>query len=461
MSASEPTAHLIVPPGRESLEIDLVDAELAPASSGVGGLDVKLTPGLYEIHFREGTSSEMRLVKLVPGENIVPLPDFAPASPAPIDQSATSFEHHQVQVLGATDAIANECAAPGPETGGVVVMVRNVRGQEALAFPKDLEERFRVFDAAMNPVDPAGEGWTQDVSKSGAGRAPWAVWRRAVVPGGYALRIEDSEEARYQSLWVDEGWQTTLFIPNTPVGPVPELATVHTTRVGQWSPSDEGGAVALALESVITGLRTGRAVVPADLEKFSDAKFVNPFLGIAGAHALLATPEPSLRLLQTVVDNLTRMLPQNPDVIALEHRAHKVMGATSAGPREGVVWPPMMYVGYRALLDADAMRPGVISDGSAAETAAARLRVAGLWTTWAVEPSRGIARSIGEAMGVLNERLDPVIERLTTYVDGAAKINDTTTDQILDQASVEELALKTGLPFSAVRHGLNKLKEER
>jgi hypothetical protein len=465
MSRSRPPARLVVPAGRSSLEIDVVDADFAPVASGVSALDVELAPGLYEIHFREGTASEMRLVKLGPGDNIVPAPEFAPASPAPVEQTATSFDYHQEPVLEATSAIDRDCAAPGPESGGIVVMVRNVRGQETVKFPDDLRTRLIVVDAKLEPVDQDGDDWVDARERTG-GRAPWALWSRAVTPGGYALRIErpGASDVLYQSLWVGEGWQTSLFIPNTDAGPAPELATAHITRVGQWTPSDEGSTVALALESVLTGLRSGRPVVPAHLDALFQGKFVNPFLGIAGAHALFAMPEPSLGLAQTVIKNLERLMPGNPDVVALGHRARS-LGAMLA-PREGVFWPPMMDPGYRALLHADATSPGAILDGSPAEVFAGRARVAGLWTTWAAEPSRGLARSIGERIGIVGERADPAVERVLAYIEGAAAVGRTnragllSDESLLSKESVTRLALKTGLPSASVRNAVRKLKAD-
>jgi hypothetical protein len=457
VSSSERRTHLTVRRGSPTLEIEVLDSNFEPAGAGVGEIDVLLDPGLYEIRFREGSSYENRLVKVELGPNAVEPPHFQPASPAPVEQTSTTHEYHQEPVLQASGNIERDCAAPGPETGGILVMVRNVRGQDELPFPPDLSRQFSILNAQLEPLDPHGDAWQGDR------QAGWALWSRAVLPGGYAMRIEDGEpdsEVLLQSLWVDEGWQTMLFVPNTPDGPAAELATVHVVRVGQWSPWDEGSTVAVALESVLEGLRTGRSVVPDDLGQLFHAKFVNPFLGIAAAHALLLDPRPSLAQLQTVVGNLERLLPQNPDVIALAHRA-TAAGATVQAT-ESVVWPPMMYIGYRALLRADAARPGVITDGSAAEDAAARVRISGLWTTWAAEEASfgSRARDIGEAIGLVSEEPNPATERLLAYVDGAAEIHGKRPAEILNQKSMKQLALATGLPSATVRSAVDKLKAD-
>jgi hypothetical protein len=251
-----------------------------------------------------------------------------------------------------------------------------------------------------------------------------------------------------------------VFIPNTPDGPAPELATVHIARVGEWVPWAEGSTTAVALESVLDGLRSGRSVVPSDLADLLDAKFVNPFLGIAAAHALLLDPEPSIELLTTVVGNLKRLTPKNPDVLALAHRARKAGSAMT--PEEGIAWPPMMYIGYRALLRADAGMPGVIADGSRAETVAASLRVASLWTTWAAVEAG--ARDAPSAIPISEQAIreaDPATARVLAYVQGAAKVRGVSEDNVLDQRSVRQLALATGLPSATVRASVSKLKAER
>jgi hypothetical protein len=457
VSSSDPHVHLSVPRGSPTLEVEVLDSNFESVGSGVGDLELAVPPGLYEFRFREGSAHESRLVKAESGTTIVDPPQLETASPAPVDQTVTTHEYHQQPVVDASGAIASVCAEPGPETGGIVVMVRNVRGQDKLSFPADLDRQFVVVDSDLKPISD-DQGWQEDR------KAKWALWSRALVPGGYALRIDNGEapgESLYQSIWVEAGWQTMVFIPNTPDGPAAELATVHIVRVGQWTPSDEGSTVAVALESVLDGLRNGRSVVPNDLNELMHAKFVNPFLGIAAAHALLLDPRPSLRLLTTVIGNLEQLLPRSPDVVALGHRA-RAAGARLE-PRDGVVWPPIMYAGYRALLRADASSSGVISDGSLAESAAPLVRVSGLWTTWAAREvtsrTRAIARDIGEAVGLLDEP-DPAKDRVRTYVKGAATIRGVSESEILDQKSLTQLALATGLPSETVRGAVTRIKDD-
>lgn len=444
-------SELRVSGGSTTLEIEVLDSNFEMVATGVGKLDVTVDPGLYEIRFRDGSTQESRLVKAEAGLNTVEAPQFESGSPAPVESTTTSHEYHQLPVMDATAAISRECNHLGPTAGGLLVMVRNVGGEDQLPFPPDLLQRFSIIGGGQNPA-AADRPWKIRPGEH------WALWSAAVPAGGYALRIEDRNDSiapMLQSLWVDPGWQTTLFIPNTVEGPAPELATVHITRVGGWEAWDDASRIAVALENVLTGLRNGRSVVPDDLNDLFQAKFVNPFLGIAAAHALLLNPTRSLKLLKTVVGNLDRLLPRNPDVIALGHRAR--LAGAKVKVKQNVDWPPMMYAGYRSLIRADAADPGVITDGSAAEAAAARLRLSGIWTTWDDTPTRTVGERGVDPAGQV---ADPAAERLRSYITSAAELQQVTPAAILDQRSLSQLALATGLPSGAVSEAVQSLQSD-
>lgn len=463
MSSSE-RSHLTIEGGSNTLQIELLDSNFSTVATGTGVLSVDVAPGLYEAHFRDGASSESRIIK-AEGETVrVEPPRFLTASPAPLEGTSTSHEYHQYAVSEASQRIANEAAqAPGSGFGGLIVMVRNLRGDDDVPFPADMAGRLQILDAQGKPP-PAKGGWQIDAGQH------WAIWGNPLPAGGYSLEISGPEAASTsirQSLWVDQGWQTLLFLPNTANGIEADLATVHITRLGEWSAWNEAGAIAVALENVLAGLRNGRSVVPSDLNDLFHAKFQNPFLGIAAAHALLLDPTPSTRLLTTVVENLARLLPDNPDVFSLEHRAYDHGAKVTV--RKGLSWPPLLYAGYRSLIRADAAKPGVILDGSAAETAAARLVLNGIWTTWTeqqpeVVASRGVGAILGETelhwdpIATLDS--DPATERLRSYVSGAAEMQGLTAEEILGRRSVGELALATGLPSGAVTTAISSLRSE-
>jgi hypothetical protein len=454
MSPSEPSRLTVRNPS-PALEIELLDSNFASVASSVGVLDVSLEPGIYELRFREGSEHEERLLKVEPEPLVVDAPQFEPASPAPVERTSTTHEYHESAVMDANNLIGAQCLPGGAESGGIVVMVRNVAGQDDLPFPTDVVSRFTVTDSNLVPVVGPNKQWQL---APGAG---YALWSAAVTPGGYSLRIDapNQPEVLHQALWVEKGWQTMVFIPNTADGPLPELATIHITRVGQWAPSAEGSTTAIALESVLAGLRDGRPVVPTDLDELLHAKFVNPFLGIAGAHALLLESRPSEKRLKVVIANLQRLLPESPDVAGLAIRAGPDRVDVKPNP---VAWPPMFYAGYRALIRADATNPNALVDNSPAESVASRLRIAGLFTTWAEASANAALRSGGSAIGAVDpsgEPLDPATERVHAYIHSAARVQQTTPEVILRKSSVTQLALATGLPSASVGAAVQALEQ--
>jgi hypothetical protein len=448
LSSSEKPTTLRIEGAAAALEVTLLNSNLEQVASSVGGLEAEIEPGLYELHFREASEQQTQLLKVGPGEErTVSAPDFEISSPAPLAGTSTSHEYHEQPVRDATTEIATDCAGPGAATGGMIVMVRNLAGQEQLSFP-DCSASLGVVDANLEPVGKCGR-WEQDTA------AGWAVWRAALAPGGYALRMVNPDgEVLYQSLWVDEGWQLLMFIPNTSDGPAADLATIHLARVGEWSPDPWASEAGIALESVLDGLRSRRSVIPQDLTELFDAKFSNPFLGIAAAHALMLDPNrssQSLSLLETVLRNLRRLVPASPDVAALEYRAADL--EVPIVPQPGLSWPPIFYAGYRTLLRADAGDPAVIADDSLAERVAPMVRLAGLWTTWAEAPRQARARGAAPAP-------DVATERVRTYLEGAAEVQGRDVSQMLKGRTVEQLALATGLPANTAAKAMETLKEE-
>ena len=134
-----------------------------------------------------------------------------------------------------------------------------------------------------------------------------------------------------------------------------------------------------ALELANWGLREGRSVVPRNLVNLLiNAKFVNPMLGIVGAHCLLMGPDKDADLTNTVLTNLGRLVPGHPDLVALRWIAARegiVAGpmARAIEPGAGITWPPMLLPSYRALIEMDVLLQDAIADDSVAERAAAQL----------------------------------------------------------------------------------------
>lgn len=390
------------------MQIDLLDSHGKVVKRGVGSLDVTTEPGLYELEYNVGSNCGNQLLSLRPGATVeifaqLDFPTSAPIGSATID-------------LAQQKALASMTSSPptvlsGHGSGRLVVFLRPTA---------EIDERPEMaLDAqTFNPftlVTAGGEIVTNLEAhelRFDADSGYWAAASAKLDPGGYALRFHPPGRAFEsgsrvprrlfdQSVWIEDGWQTILFIPNTSFGPRPQSASVHMARVGEeWDPSS---VTTLMLETMFVCLRDGRAVVPFDfLLHFKESVGGNPMLGIVGAHSALLSEASNFDVFDQTMDQLLKYWPKHPDVMALqwigdERKVASALGKTVSSiggntreleaPKRHVTpitWPPMLLLSYEGLLRADAKWESldVIGDNSLAERAAAGLLVGGLWSAW-------------------------------------------------------------------------------
>jgi hypothetical protein len=490
-----------------AVEFALLDSSLRQVASGVGGLDARVEPGLYQLEVRAGPRVDSELLKLAPGEvhrDLGVSLEFPSA--APIEGTTTSQEVQQQAALEGSERVAAEAGPPA----GLVVVVRNVRGQEETALNRRTTNRLSLFDQELRPVESFRRSWQLD------GAQGWATWSHRLEPGGYVLRSRYRRGSHSpaatidQSLWLSPGWQTLIFIPNTSVGPASGIASIHMTDVEErWAPgwdpqSQEAGN---ALEIALWGLREGRSVLPDDLlGLLLGAKFSNPMLGIVGAHSLLLEPRFDVPRFETVMRNLRSLVPEHPDVAALswlgiEARRGPARRRTTAFPTIEVGWPPMLAASYSGLVRLDALARGGVVTGSVAEAIAANLVVRGVWTSWRALPTPGRAASArprpraaksapkrpaskaipkrssrardsrgSQASPARARRVGPLAaavataaagsatERVEVYVEEVRRVHGVgTRGEAVEAAGHDQISVATGLPVSSVQRALKGL----
>ena len=205
----------------------------------------------------------------------------------------------------------------------------------------------------------------------------------------------------------------------------------------------------------MAGLRKSRSVLPADqLLVLLNGKFSDPILGIVGAHGILFQAKPDKNLLEEVLKNLEKLVPDHPDLNALRHMAAQ-HGIETSAPVRPATWPPMFFLSYRGLLVCDAKFDdiAVIAQNSFAETIAPTLLRAGTWTTWwgtedvivklsGVEMSSALLAAVLRVQRCLREAVE---------IGGAGSLED-----LRSPRKVRQIAFATGLPVSmtqrAIRH---------
>ncbi|MEV2255019.1 hypothetical protein AB0I94_31330 [Streptomyces sp. NPDC050147] len=448
--AREETAKrvpFVVIPDTPSVLVTVTDSAFREVAHAMGTIDTTLPPGIYRIEQRFGGEVENRFVEVgaEPFTERLALPRMPTATP--VEGTPTTREDHRAAAMRwSTEATHGG----GPPT--LMVLVRNLRRGWQLD-PFALE----IADERGAPVDGGAGGWEP------SGGQEWAAWSAELPPGGYRLRTRRQPADGLllaQALHVLDGWTTLVFVSNGPQGPQPQFASVQMVPHGVgWQPADR--TLDLAMEAALSGLRQGIDLVSTrQLHGLLDARSVNPFLGIIGAHALLLHPDPDLGLLGTILDRLVEYAPVQPDIAAL---------CTLLGePVPPVASPPMLAASCRLLVRADSAEPGILRDGSPAESAAGHLVGRGVWTTWLEQERRpgiaardGLAAPVGDVLAARWSRSVDPVDRVQRYVWEIAGVEDRSVDDVLSSMEPRDLARRTGLPHRAVDQAIEKLRHPR
>jgi hypothetical protein len=463
------------------VEFSLVNSNFEQVAQGTGNLDARVDPGIYQLEVRAGPRSETNLIVLEPGARHQDLDitlEFPSA--APLNGTTTSHEYQQ-------DAAVAESAKLERTRGsrpGLVVVVRNVKGTEELPFNATTTRSLSLLDGNLRPVSNfRSRSWRRNDDQG------WATWSGPLDPGGHILRVRHGKNETGtavtidQSVWVNPGWQTLLFIPTSTTGPTPAAASIHMSR-GPWDPGSYADSLesSSALELALWGLRQGRPVVQTDLlDLLLGSKFENPMLGIVGAHALLLEPTPDLDRFDTVLGNLRALVPEHPDVAALSWLGAEAHATASGSPASypviSVAWPPTLAASYAALIRLDARAKGGVKPDSVAERIAANLVVQSVWTSWrpikalsaTATPSRQRKRPTRPQKGAGTARkrsgarppADPATLRVERYLEEVGRVKEPDSQaELLTEAGPAQISVATTLSVASVRRALGELSSE-
>ncbi len=471
MSTPSDHAALRVESRIGSVQMSLIDSTFAEVASGPGLLVADdLRPGIYELRLSAGVATDTRLISLRAGDAYSETVDLSFPAAVPLPGTTTWNERHQIAATRGSEHIAQ---TRDPGRGGLLVMVRGTNeGEEA---PTALGFELIRGSEAIGKND---ESWWRSVGPD------WLVQAAAVEPGGYCLRTRSGGATVEQSLWVVPGWQTLVFVPSGPEGPVPSQATILMFSIDQpWNP-ERAEHTAAAAELALAGLRERRTVLPPDfLDLLLDEKFKDPMLGVLGAHSLLLEPEIDFERFDIVMSNLDQLMPAAPDVVALWVLGDEARDERDRQPVKrqalelDLEWPPMLVVAYAALIRLDAWRHGgVILPGSPAETVAGQLIGDGIWTAWTAQrPPRSPTRKRRERArsqrqeSVLGDELreveaaGPVTQRVASYLGSVADAEGPSSlDAMLagDLGQPRNVAAATSVPLRSVKEAIDAIKDD-
>lgn len=428
MSGSETgpgsTGRIRLQSQQPGVEFAVRNAALVVVASGIGRIDARVDPGLYRIEERAGNAEREVVIALRADETyrrsdvVLPFPCVAP-----VVASSTALPGYAHAVEQASEAAARH--------GGrdAVLTVARCRRAPSVTGVRD---GFELLDAALRPI-PAG---AENTYGPGAAVTVSTWWLPA---GGYVLRSPFSPagvELVDRPVWLDDGWQTIVFVVTGDDGPVG--VSVHMVPAGvPWRGSDPAH---IAVEAAAATFHRGLSILQ-DASVDDQLLTRNPILGMLGAHALRRETRSEGDAYDRVVGRLEDLVPEHPDVRALTMSRSGGL----ATQRDPVSWPPLLIASYRALLAADVDGGTALRAGSPAERIAASVVPCGPWLSWV--PG-------GEALGPVAPDEPPpgrAVERVQRFLAIVADFERRPLADVILQWDQASIAQSTDLPVRTVQ----------
>jgi len=371
------TVSLPVSTGDSQSEILILDGRGRLVQRGFGPQSrFDLEEGIYRVKVITGTESQERPVVLT--QSTAKPVVFAPAdfaSAAPLAGTSTSHEYH----VAAADQESRKTHVKVGSGSSLFFLVRDWT-------PIQSERKHRIVGnpaegLSIYAVSPSADRKICDLASSGTTNSygdPWTACTVAVEAGVYELRLElPTGEILRHSVVASPGWQTQSFLFIQPYatqsGPqwradLSRTSVIMTGVGGGFVPNEpmlrvaELAKVRLAKRTSTGRKDSSRPLLPEEMRKLFREKFMNPMLGIYGAHLLLLEKSFDYPLFRDVVGNLRGMLGNHPDVEALALRADLL---PHPSPFEE---PPMLSRSWFLIMEATVDRPELVTDSLAERT---------------------------------------------------------------------------------------------
>ena len=374
----------------QAAELFIDDHQFRLVESGRGRLETKLTPGIYQITLRVGSSVEARIIRVREGDRpaSVKFDRTEFLTPVPLAQTAGAPVYHgeaarrmsrtppvnvgrgggsSILVFVRDCSGPEECRQTSPSTVHPArgLSLRNAEGAEVL----DLSERSES---------------NLDDTRGAANIHPWAACHVEVAPGPYLLRLETANGCLERTIIASEGWQTQVFLTQRDYIPgrddlLADLpgASILLARPGLgFDPSEMQSRL---VELTRLGLANRRQVLPDDLiGQVLNGSFENPMLGLFGTHLLLQQKKVRPKEMRTIVSRLRTLLGKDshPDVEALALRIDR----RRVSFRFSV--PPMLQRSWRFIVHATIDRQELTPVDSLAIRAAFYFWDERVWLPW-------------------------------------------------------------------------------
>ncbi len=389
------------------------------ASGNAGRVQVELPVGMYRVTFREGDAIVDEVVSLLPGgAGPVTVRQKQPApfaSAMPLRRTRTSREWHEKSAQALSRSTPRGVESEGDAE--MLIFVRDLgppveieledgfRESEHLKpgvqFRLELETQVSQRPAKLSELDPLDptEGLTLNDRRgrlvtnvvSQAERARVGGLLTRLEPGAWRLRLDTGTGQTLELPVVcPPHRQTQVFLLCHDYGTGGgarradlDSASVSLGPIGR--PFDPGDGERRLTEVALKSLAARRRLRGLDMGAILHGKFVDPMLGLYGAHLLLLDDEPNRGTLDTVIRNTGRLLgARHPDLDAIRLARASLDGETPGPLSFG--GPPMLAVSWDAVVAATRGDPEVVPAGSLSDLVSDRLIRHGPWVVWAWSP---------------------------------------------------------------------------
>ncbi len=368
---SRPPVDLIINHQMMTAEIKVFDANFQCVAEGVGEARAKLPPGVYEVESVVSQDRERRFVVLNPGKteyltiNLRQKMDLSSA--APLAYTRTTREWQE----GPAIEWSRKTTMPGPAAAyaRLFVFVRTLEPEKYQAtYDRDLS----LLDGNGKLICDFDQGVVRDRQHG------WTALTVDLKPGGYVLsRGGRGRPARFQAVWLCEGWDTQVFIP---ARERPQLEEMSYFMAHYSSGFDPVNDASLASETVLEGLKRGVNLASSDQMRFMlTGKFENPWLGILALHAMRLRQDADQNLTSIVYHNVSGLIDGHPDLRALGLKT----GKTAPEP---FTFPPVLYASLKLVREHASQFPGTIKPASLLSRLFDALLADSAWVSWRTLP---------------------------------------------------------------------------
>ena len=436
-SRSERKIRLSIVAPDKATEIFLVDDRFERLQSAVGTLERKVSPGLYKVRFRSGTTQEDRLVEVPAttrskiefrGEPLV----FESTTPL-LDTRADDERYYRLagEESARTHVRAGKGSGiflfvrhPHPDTGrhpGAGVTLHSIEGQNIADMEADGIYRPEASCCCMNVE---------------------------LAPGTYRLRVATERLGAVEMFVVAcKGWQTMLFglTSKSANGKEKHCASkrlllksvaAHMTKPGKaFDPASPSFRLA---ELARIALETRRTVVdPATFPRVFASARDNPLFGLYGAHLLLLERRPDFRVIDTIAEKLERLIGPHPDVHAL-----LLAGSNERKRKHPVSFPapPMLMRSWDLITRRSLRKSSIVPAGSFSDRFSNSLLTTPPWLLHRLTES-GEKQKTGPSLAKTEEMFDYLAGVSAT--DKGFSLLDTALNQRKDLTQLERNIVQT------------------